>query len=146
MNSVILKCTHCNTKNSIPGAKQHLGPKCGRCKNKLEMTDHAVPVELDDHSFNDFISQASLPTMVDFFSPTCGPCQTLAPVVERLAAKYIGRAIIAKLDTSRHPVAASRYGIRGVPTLLFFKDGQLRDQLTGAVPEQVLTQKIEDLL
>ena len=145
MNSVIVKCTHCNTKNRIPVAKQHLGPKCGKCKNKLEMTDHAVPVELDDHSFNDFISQASLPTMVDFFSPTCGPCQTLAPVVERLAAKYFGRAIIAKLDTSRHPAAASRYGIRGVPTLLFFKDGQLRDQLTGAVPEQVLAQKIEDL-
>ncbi len=145
MNSVFVKCTYCNTKNRIPVAKQHLGPKCGKCKNKLEMTDHAVPVELDDHSFNDFISQASLPTMVDFFSPSCGPCQTLAPVVERLAAKYFGRAIIAKLDTSRHPVAASRYGIRGVPTLLFFKDGQLRDQLTGAVPEQVLAQKIEDL-
>jgi len=146
MNSLIVKCKHCNTKNRIPTAKQHLGPKCGKCKNKLEMTDHAVPVELDDPTFNDFISQASLPTMVNFFSPTCGPCQTLAPAVERLAAKYFGRAIIAKLDTSRHPLAASRYGIRGVPTLLFFKGGQLRDQLTGAVPEQVLAQKIEALL
>ena len=77
---------------------------------KFDVTpDHAVPVELDDQSFNDFISQASLPTMVDFFSPTCGPCQTLAPVVDRLAAKYIGRAIIAKLDTSRHPLSASHY-------------------------------------
>jgi thioredoxin-like negative regulator of GroEL len=67
-------------------------------------------------------------------------------VVERLAVKYIGRAIIAKLDTSRHPLTASHYGIRGVPTLLFFKGGQLQDQLTGAVPEQVLAEKIEDLL
>jgi thioredoxin 2 len=145
MNSLIVKCPHCNTKNRIPATKQHLGPICGKCKNKLAMTDHAVPVELDDHSFNDFIGQAGLPTMVDFFSPTCGPCQMLAPTVERLAAKYVGRAIIAKLDTSRHPITAGRYGIRGVPTLLFFKDGQLRDQLTGAVPEQLLAQKIEEL-
>jgi thioredoxin 2 len=146
MNSVIVKCMHCNTKNRIPAAKQHLGPKCGKCKNRLEITDHAVVVELDDQSFNDFISQVSMPTMIDFFSPTCGPCQILAPVVERLAVKYIGRAIIAKLDTSRHPLTASHYGIRGVPTLLFFKGGQLQDQLTGAVPEQVLAEKIEDLL
>ncbi len=146
MNSVIVKCTHCNTKNRIPAAKQHLGPICGKCKNRLGMTDHAVVVELDDRTFQDFIGQARLPIMVDFFSPTCGPCQTLAPVVDRLAAQYIGRAIIAKLDTSRHPLTSSHYGIRGVPTLLFFKDGELRDQLSGAGPEQVLAQKIDALL
>ena len=146
MNSVIVTCEHCNAKNRIPAAKQHLRPKCGKCKKELEMTGKAIPVELDDHSFHDFIGQAKLPAMVDFFSPTCGPCQMLAPTVERLAVRYFGRAIVAKLDTSRNLVTAGRYGIRGVPTLLFFKDGQLRDQLTGAVPEQVLVQKLDAFL
>ena len=146
MNSIIVNCRNCNTKNRIPAVKQHLRPKCGRCKTELEMSGQAIPVELDDHSFPDFIGQARLPTMVDFFSPTCGPCQMLAPVVDRLAARYGGRAIIAKLDTSRNYATASRYGIRGVPTLLFFKAGQLRDQLTGAAPEQVLIQKLDGFL
>ena len=69
----------------------------------------------------------------------------LAPVIDALASRYFGRAIIAKLDTSRNSATASRYGIRGVPTLLFFKNGQLADQVTGAVPEQTLADKLEAL-
>jgi len=110
------------------------------------MTRSAVPVELHDNSFNAFLSRADLPVMVDFFSPTCGPCRMLAPVIDTLASRYFGRAIIAKLDTSRNSSTASRFGIRGVPTLLFFKDGRLADQVTGAVPEQALAVKLDALL
>ena len=81
--------------------------------------------------------------MVDFFSPTCGPCRTLAPVINTMARKFYGRLIIAKLDTSRNQMAASQYRIRGVPTLLFFKNGELMDQVTGALPEQELVQLLE---
>jgi thioredoxin len=81
--------------------------------------------------------------MVDFFSPTCGPCRILAPVIDTMAKRFLGRVIIAKLDTSRNQMAAGKYRIRGVPSLLFFKNGQLIDQVTGALPEQELVRLLE---
>jgi thioredoxin 2 len=143
VNSVVVTCNNCSTKNRIPADKQHLGPKCGSCKSAISLANAAVPVELDDSSFPGFINQASKPVLVDFFSPTCGPCRMLAPVIDTMARKFCGRVIIAKLDTSRNQMAASQYRIRGVPTLLFFKNGRLVDQITGALPEQELTRLIE---
>ena len=143
MNSIVVACTSCSTKNRIPADKQHLGPKCGSCKTAISLLNSAVPVELDDSNFQGFINQASIPVMVDFFSPTCGPCRMLAPVIDAMAKKFLGRVIIAKIDTSLHQMSASQYKIRGVPTLIFFKNGQLVDQKTGALPEQELTQILE---
>lgn len=143
VNSIVVACPNCGTKNRIPADKQHLGPKCGSCKAALSLAAAAVPVELNDSTFSGFISQATKPIMVDFFSPTCGPCRMLAPVIDSLARKFIGRVIIAKLDTSRNQMAAAQYRIRGVPTLLFFKNGQILDQVTGALPEQELAQLVE---
>jgi thioredoxin 2 len=143
MNSIVIACSSCGTKNRIPDDKQHLGPKCGSCKTAINLADSAVPVELDDTNFSGFISQASKPVMVDFFSPTCGPCRMLAPTIDTMAKKFFGRLIIAKLDTSQNQMAAAQYKIRGVPTLLFFKDNQLVDQVTGALPEQDLAEHLE---
>ena len=143
MNSIVVTCNNCGTKNRIPADKQHLGPKCGSCKNAISLATAAVPVELDDSSFPGFISKASKPVLVDFFSPTCGPCRMLSPVIDAMARKFCGRVIIAKLDTSHNHLAASQYRIRGVPTLLFFKNGRLVDQVTGALPEQELIRLIE---
>ncbi len=139
MNSIVFACRNCGTKNRIPADKQHLGPKCGKCREGINLAGAAVPVELDDSGFAGFISQASKPVMVDFFSPTCGPCRMLAPVIDSMAKKFYGRVIIAKLDTSRYQMTAAQYSIKGVPTLLFFKQGKLVDQVTGALPEQELT-------
>jgi len=143
LNSIVVACSKCGTKNRIPADKQHLGPKCGKCSNIIKLATTAVPVELNDATFAGFISQASKPVMVDFFSPTCGPCRMLAPVIDSMAKKFYGRVIIAKLDTSRSQTTASQYRIRGVPTLLFFKNGRLIDQLTGALPEQQLAEVLE---
>ena len=142
MNSIIVKCQACGTKNKIPAAKQHLRPKCGRCQHPLDLHGVAVPVELNDNEFSQFINQATLPIMVDCFSPTCGPCQMLMPTIESLTRKYWGRAIIAKIDTTRNSIIPTRNHIHGVPTLLFFKKGQLVDQVVGALPEQALIQKM----
>ena len=124
----------------------HPGPKCGNCKTAINLTGSAVPVELNDSDFQGFINQAAKPVMVDFFSPTCGPCRMLAPIIDTMTKKFFGRIIIAKLDTSRHQMSASQYQIRGVPTLLFFNNGQLVDQVTGALPEQELTQLLEKFI
>ena len=146
MNSIVIACSNCGTKNRIPADKQHLGPKCGSCKAAMSLDGSAVPVELNDSEFQGFINQAAKPVMVDFFSPTCGPCRMLAPVIDTMANKFYGRVIIAKLDTSRNQKTATQYRISGVPTLLFFKNGQLVDQVTGALPEQELTQLLEKFI
>ncbi len=145
MNNVIVSCPSCNKKNRIPADKQHLHPKCGHCHALLKMTDQAVPVELGDHDFHDFIQTASLPVMVDFFSPTCGPCQTMLPVVSAMARGQINKFIIAKVDTSKNQQTAGFFNIRGVPSFLFFKNGKLIDQIAGAVAGNVLERKLQSL-
>lgn len=142
MNNVIVSCSSCNKQNRIPADKQHLHPKCGHCKAAISMANQAVPVELGDHNFHDFVKQAPLPVMVDFFSPTCGPCQSMLPIVNNMAKQYINKYIIAKVDTSKNHQIASFFNIRGVPSFMFFKNGGLIDQIAGAVPENVLVQKL----
>ncbi|HDL98432.1 MAG TPA: thioredoxin [Desulfobacteraceae bacterium] len=106
----------------------------------------ATVVELDDRKFDQVVGHSSLPVLVDFYSPTCGPCRMMAPVIENLARAYAGRAVIAKLDTSRHQMTAARFQIRGVPTLLFFKNNKLVDQVVGAVPQPEIEQRLNVLL
>lgn len=146
MESIIVSCGHCGTKNRIPVLKQHLHPKCGRCQAVIDMTGRAEAIELDDAGFAGFVARATMPVLVDFYSPTCGPCQMLAPVITNLARRYLGRALVAKIDTSRNPMTASRFHIRGVPTLLFFRKGQMVDQVVGAVAEPLLAQKLDGFL
>ena len=110
------------------------------------MGQAAVPVELDDSTFAAFINQATKPVMVDFFSPTFGPCRMMSPVVDNLAKKYVGKIILAKLDTSSNRMIPSQYQIRGVPTLIFFKNGQTVDQMTGAMPEVSLSKKLDQFV
>ena len=144
MNNIIV-CPGCGAKNRIPAEKQHLTPKCGRCGVRLSVSGSTV-IELSDQNFQQVVNNSTLPVLVDFYSPTCGPCHALAPVIEQLAGQYAGRALICKLDTSRHQMTASQFQIRGVPTLIFFKNGQSVDQVVGAVPAQELEQRLNNLL
>lgn len=84
--------------------------------------------------------------MVDFWAVWCGPCRIVAPTVEELAKEYSGKLKVMKLNTDENPDIASRYKIMGIPTLMFFKDGQKLDQIVGAVPKPQLKQKIDSLL
>jgi len=83
--------------------------------------------------------------MVDFYSPTCGPCKAIAPVITNLSKEYLGKVIIAKLDTSKNPGTAMHYKIRGVPSLFFYKNGEVIDQIVGAPPESQLRQKLNTM-
>jgi thioredoxin 2 len=109
------------------------------------MKNKAVPVELGDHGFHEFVKHVPLPLMVVFFSPTCGPCRTMTPIVKTMAGQYVNQFIIATVDTSIHHQIASFFNIRGVPGFLFFKDGKLLDQIAGAVAKDVLEQKLGSL-
>ena len=145
MNTLIVSCSSCGKKNRIPAHKQYLRPKCGHCKAPINMASQAIPVELGDHDFHDFVKQAPLPVMVDFFSPTCGPCQTMIPIVNAMARDHLNKFIIAKVDTSKNQQIALFFNIRGVPTFMFFKDGALTDQISGAVSRNILEQKLGNL-
>ncbi|MGD9947873.1 MAG: thioredoxin TrxC [Desulfobulbus sp.] len=146
MNTVIV-CPECGAKNRIPEDKQHLTPKCGKCGNALA----GVPVSgkvngLTDAAFHAQVEQSKLPVLLDFYSPTCGPCKMIAPVVETLAQEYSGRLLVFKLDTSTQQMTAARFQIRGVPTLLFIQNGKVVDQLVGAVPRAEIEQRIQQMV
>ncbi len=101
-------------------------------------------VELNSGNFDATIAEGV--TMVDFWAPWCGPCRMIAPVVEKLAEEFEGKATIAKVNTDEEQEVAIKYGIRSIPSILFFKDGQLVDQMVGAASKDVFADKINALL
>lgn len=103
-------------------------------------------VELTSSSWETEVLKAKGIIMVDFWAPWCGPCRIIAPTVEELAKEYAGKIKVGKLNTDENPDIATRYGIMGIPTIMFFKDGQRVDQIVGVVPKSVLKGKIDTLL
>ena len=95
-------------------------------------------VELSDQNFDTEVLHSSVPVMVDFWAEWCGPCKMLAPTVEAVANEYAGKVKVAKLNVDDNVSTASRYNIRGIPTLLVFKDGQIKEQLVGTQPKSAI--------
>jgi len=104
------------------------------------------PLAVTDSTFTEEVLNSEQPVLVDFWADWCGPCKMVAPVVEELAAEYEGRLKVTKVDVDSSPLTAGTYGIRSIPTLLIFKDGKPVNQVVGAVPKQVLQEKIDQVI
>ena len=104
------------------------------------------PIHVSDATFDKAVLQSPLPVIVDFWAPWCGPCRRIAPILDEVAKDYAGKALVAKVNTDENPEWAMRYGVRGIPTMLFIKDGKEVDRQVGAVPKQLITSKLALLM
>jgi thioredoxin 2 len=132
----IITCPNCATKNRIRPTAQGV-PRCSVCHTLLPWI-----VDAGAGSFDEEIT-ASVPVLVDFWAPWCGPCRMVSPVVEQMGREYAGRLKVVKLDVDQAPAIASRFGVQGIPLLVVIRDGQEIDRLVGAVPAATLRATLE---
>jgi thioredoxin 1 len=102
-----------------------------------------MAVEITDSNFEQLVKNSDKPVLVDFWAAWCGPCLAIAPAIEELAKEYEGKAVVGKVDVDNNPMVASAFGVRNIPTILFFKDGKVVDKQVGAVPKSMLSKKLE---
>ena len=145
--SVIIGCQQCGTKNRVPQARVLERPICGKCRAPLSpRSSPGGSVIVTDHTFRDEVINFSGVVLVDCWAAWCGPCRIVGPMLDQLAVEYAGRAKISKLNVDENPSTASQFGIRSIPTLLFFKNGKLEKQLVGALPKGQIESQLKVLL
>jgi thioredoxin 1 len=106
----------------------------------------SLEVELNGNNFQQEVLESSLPVLVDLWAPWCMPCRMISPIVEELNNENQGKLKVCKLNTDENQNIAARYGIQGIPTLLFFKDGQEVDRIVGVTPKPIIQQKLDAIL
>jgi len=105
-----------------------------------------MALEINDANFEELVLQSDKPVLVDFWAEWCGPCRMVAPIVNELSEDFAGRLVVGKVDVDSNPGIASKFGIRNIPTILFFKDGTVVDKHVGAAPKSTLSAKVESIL
>jgi thioredoxin 2 len=141
--TVLIACPQCNSIVRVPDARVGEHPKCPRCKAELLTGE---PVALATASFAAHIERATLPVLVDFWAPWCGPCRMMAPVLDRTAAARATGLRVAKVNTEEQPQLAERFGIRSIPTLILFRDGREIARQSGAVDAASLSRWLDHAL
>jgi thioredoxin 2 len=141
MPTATVPCTFCGALNHVDLARIAQRPKCGKC-SRLMLLDR--PLRLNDAQFDRVIADAEVSVLVDFYADWCGPCKAMAPIIDEYAHEHVGQVLVAKLDTDRNPNTATRFNIRGIPTLIVFTQGRESKRHTGAVGRGQL-EKLVDL-
>ena len=128
-------CPHCSGVNRVPAARNPSTGKCGRCHKELFV---GAPTAVGADSFQKHLQRNDIPMVVDFWAEWCGPCKAMAPIFAKVAKDLEPKVRFLKVDTEAEPSLASRYNIRGIPTMLLFKSGSVVAQQVGAVGEREL--------
>ena len=104
------------------------------------------PIHVTDAAFEKAVLQSALPVIVDFWAPWCGPCRMVAPILEKFAKEYAGRVLVAKVNTDENPAWAGKFGVQGIPTMLFVSNGRVAHMQVGALPEKHLRDMLDEFL
>jgi thioredoxin 2 len=134
---VTVRCQFCLTWNRVDAARIADRPKCGNCSRPM-LLDRPVPLSDDD--FQRTVTESDVPVLVDFYADWCGPCKVMAPVVDDLAHRYQGRALVAKLNTDDAQRTSRAFQVTGIPTVIVFAAGREVARQVGAAPKGVLEQ------
>lgn len=148
LENIIVKCAECGAKNRIPVSRTKERAVCGKCKHPLSL-DHGYPdytMPVTDATFPREVLGFPGPVMVFTWAPWCGYCRKLSPVIDQLASEYAGKVKLVKLLQDQNPITVSKYNMHSVPNLLFFKRGNLVNQLVGALPKEELERQFRTLL
>jgi thioredoxin 2 len=132
---VVVNCPFCSAANRVDLARLSAGPKCAKCGKPLRLDR---PQKVTDKDFERTIMGASVPILVDFYADWCGPCKMMAPTLDQFAQQRAGETLVLKLDTEASPLTASRFGIRGIPTIIAFEGGKERGRHVGLADMKVL--------
>jgi thioredoxin 2 len=139
-----IRCPSCGAANRVPREKleQGLKAKCGRCKQPLPEAV-AGPLTVTDATFAAEVERSPLPVLVDAWAAWCGPCRTIAPIVDELATELAGQVRVAKLNVDENRATASRFDIRSIPTLLVIAGGREVDRIVGVQPKHAIRARLE---
>ncbi len=145
--NVVIACRECGTKNRVPEDRLKDNPVCGKCHAALAAENvYDGPVDITDQTFHREVIDFSGPVLVDCWAPWCGPCKSIAPVLDQLAKEYAGRIKIAKLNVDQNQVTASQYAVQSIPTMLLFKNGVRVNSLVGALPKNEIEKQIQTII
>jgi thioredoxin 2 len=136
-------CPHCHKVNRVPADKLSAGGNCGACKKPL-WPDKVL--ELTGQNFAVHTGRSDVPVLVDFWASWCGPCKMMAPQFEQAARSWKGKVRFAKLNTEQHQEPAGQYGIRSIPTMILFRNGQEVARQSGAMSEAQISQWLQSQL
>ena len=139
----LVRCPVCGTLNRVDAARAGDHPTCGDCAKPL-LLDR--PMLVTDMDLEKVVKESDIPVVVDFYADWCGPCKFMAPIFDEMARERSGQVLFTKLDTDRNPAMATRYGIRGIPTLIVFHGGMEVARQVGAVPKPKLGEMLDGVL
>jgi len=133
METIKFICPNCLKVNKLPKKDSYTKANCGNCKASLL---YAPPIEADDRNFFEFINSVNIPVVVDFWAPWCGPCRMMAPAFNEASKELSPKAQFIKVNTEVAPQVSAQFGIRSIPTLIVFKNGQEVERISGALPKE----------